>query len=199
MSLLSAMIPYCWCQRLGIYMDSMYSKWIRHYLGHLGQHSVVGRSCRLWGGGQKHIVIGDNTIIQRHTILGCWTSYHEQTFSPSITIGNHCNIGEYCHITAINKIVIGDGLLTGRFVLISDNSHGGLSQEEASIPPISRKLVSKGAVIIGNYVWIGDKATILAGVHIGDNAIIAANAVVTADVPANSMVAGAPARIIKTI
>ena len=199
MSLLSAMIPYCWCQRLGIYMDSMYSKWIRHYLGHLGRHSVVGRSCRLWGGGQKHIVIGDNTIIQRHTILGCWTSYHEQTFSPSITIGNHCYIGEYCHITAINKIVIGDGLLTGRFVLISDNSHGGLSQEEASIPPISRKLVSKGAVIIGNHVWIGDKATILAGVHIGDNAIIAANAVVTADVPANSMVAGAPARIIKTI
>lgn len=189
------MIPYSWCQRLSIYLDALYSKWIRHYLGHLGHNSVVGRSCRLWGGGQKHIVIGDNTIIQRHTILGCWTSYHEQSFSPSITIGNHCNIGEYCHITAINKIVIGDGLLTGRFVLISDNSHGGLSLEEASIPPISRKLVSKGAVIIGNHVWIGDKATILAGVHIGDNAIIAANAVVTSDVPANTLVAGVPASV----
>lgn len=199
MSLLSVMIPYSFCQRLGIYMDAMYSKWIRHYLGHLGRNSVIGRSCRLWGGGQKHIRIGDDTIIQRHTILGCWTSYHEQAFSPSITIGNHCNIGEYCHITAINKIVIGDGLLTGRFVLISDNSHGGLSKEEAPVPPASRKLVSKDEVIIGNNVWIGDKATILAGVHVGDNAIIAANAVVTEDVPANCIVAGVPAKIIKRL
>lgn len=199
MGLLSLLYPYPLFERISIYRDRIYTLWMRPFLGHLGKGSVIGLSCRLWGGGGKHIVIGDDTIIQRHSILGCWTSYHDQTFSPSITIGNNCNIGEYCHITAINKIVIGDGLLTGRFVLISDNSHGGLSQEEAAIPPVSRQLVSKGEVIIGHHVWIGDKATILAGVHIGDNAIIAANAVVTADVPANSMVAGAPARIIKTV
>ena len=184
---------------MSIYLDKIYTLWMRRFLGHLGQHSILGRSTRLWGGGGKHIAIGDYTIIQRHSILGCWTSYHDQTFTPSITIGNNCNIGEYCHITAINKIVIGDGLLTGRFVLISDNSHGGLSQEEAVIPPAARKLVSKGPVIIGDNVWIGDKATILAGVHIGNNAIIAANAVVTTDVPDNCIVAGVPARVIKTI
>lgn len=199
MNLLSLVYPYSLSQRLGVYLDALYSKWIRHFIGHMGRHSLIGRSCRLWGGGHKHIVIGDDTIIQRHSILGCWTSYHDQTFTPSITIGNHCNIGEYCHITAINKIVIGDGLLTGRFVLISDNSHGGLSREESTIPPAARQLMSKGEVIIGNNVWIGDKATILAGVHIGDNAIVAANSVVTKDVPANSMVAGCPAKIIKTI
>ena len=182
-----------------MYGDRLYTLWMRPFLGHLGKNALIGRSSRLWGGGGKHIAIGDDTIIQRHSILGCWTSYHDQTFSPSITIGNNCNIGEYCHITAINKIVIGDGLLTGRFVLISDNSHGGLSQEEAVIPPAARKLVSKGPVIIGNNVWIGDKATILAGVHIGDNAIIAANAVVTEDVPAHTMVAGAPATVRKRL
>lgn len=191
--------PYVVSERLHFYRDVLFTKWIRPFLGHVGRNSLIGYDCRLWGGGQKHIVIGDDTIIQRHSILGCWTHYQRQTFSPTITIGNHCNIGEYCHITAIRRIVIGDGLLTGRFVLISDNSHGGLSREETVIPPASRQLVSKGEVVIGHHVWIGDKATILAGVHIGDNAIVAANSVVTKDVPANSMVAGSPAKIIKTI
>lgn len=191
--------PYAWSERLHLYRDVLFTKWIRHFIGHVGRNALIGYGCRLWGGGQKHISIGDDTIIQRHAILGCWTHYQDHTFSPTITIGNHCNIGEYCHITAINRIVIGDGLLTGRFVLISDNSHGGLSREEAAIPPAARQLVSKGEVVIGRHVWIGDKATILAGVHIGDNAIVAANSVVTKDVPANSMVAGSPAQIIKTI
>ena len=60
-----------------------------------------------------------------------------------------------------------------------------------------RSVMSKGPVIIGNDVWIGDKATILPGVTIGDGAVIAANAVVTKDVPAYSVVAGNPAKIVK--
>lgn len=199
MGILSKLYPYHLSERIDIYRDKLYTLWLRPFLGHLGKDSIIGRSSRLWGGGGKQISIGDDTIIQRHAILGCWTRYHDQTFSPSITIGDHCNIGEYSHITAINQIVIGNGLLTGRFVLISDNSHGGLSQAEAAIPPAARKLVSKGPVVIGDNVWIGDKVTILAGVHIGDNAIIAANAVVIEDVPAHTMVAGAPATVRKRL
>jgi len=195
MRILSQLYPYQVSERISMYRDRLYTLWLRPFLGHLGKNSMIGRSSRLWGGGGKQISIGDDTIIQRHAILGCWTRYHDQAFSPSITIGDHCNIGEYCHITAINKIVIGNGLLTGRFVLITDNSHGGLSQAEAAIPPAARKLASKGPVVIGDNVWIGDKVTILAGVHIGDNAIIAANAVVTEDVPANTLVAGVPASV----
>lgn len=195
MGILSKLYPYPLSERIAIYRDKLYTLWLRPFLGHLGKDAIIGRSSRLWGGGGKQISIGDDTIIQRHAILGCWTRYHDQTFSPCITIGDHCNIGEYSHISAINQIVIGNGLLTGRFVLISDNSHGGLSQAEAAIPPAARKLVSKGPVVIGDNVWIGDKVTILAGVHIGDNAIIAANAVVTEDVPANTLVAGVPASV----
>ena len=58
---------------------------------------------------------------------------------------------------------------------------------------------SKGEVEIGNNVWIGDKATILAGVVIGDNVIVAANSVVTKSVPSNTIVAGSPAKIIKQL
>ena len=60
-----------------------------------------------------------------------------------------------------------------------------------------RPTTSKGRVVIGNNVWIGDKATILPGVTIGDGAIIAANAVVTKDVPQYSVVGGNPAKVIK--
>lgn len=67
------------------------------------------------------------------------------------------------------------------------------------LPPLFRPLFSKGPVIIGKNVWIGDKATILPGVTIGDGSIIGANSVVTKDVPAYSVVAGNPAKIIKTI
>lgn len=141
--------------------------------------------------------IGKNTHFSRFTVLE--TNQLRERNAPVMKIGNNCNIGEYNHITATNSIIIGDNLLTGRFVLITDNSHGCTSSHENEIPPLERNLYSKGPVIIGKNVWIGDKVTILPNVRIGDGAIIAANAVVTKDVPAYSVVGGNPARVIKNI
>lgn len=151
------------------------------------------------GDDYKHIQIGNNTSIGAHTILGCWNKYQDQIFNPQIIIGNNCTIGEYCQITATHLIQIGDGILTGRYVYIGDNAHGGLSNEESTIPPVKRKLVSKGGVCIGKNVWIGDRVSILGGVTIGDNVIIGAGAVVTHNIPSNSLVAGMPAKVIKRI
>lgn len=197
--LVSRIYPYILCQKLKGYRDILYTMWLRNFVGHMGECSHIACPCSLQGGGQKRIMIGDYTCIQRNSILGCWEQYGEQKFSPSIIIGNKCNIGEYNHITACNKITIGDGLLTGRFVYIGDNSHGELSWEESNIPPVKRSLRSKGEIIIGNNVWIGDKVTVLGGVTIGDNVIIAANAVITKDIPSNSVAAGIPAKVIKTL
>lgn len=190
---------YSLSMRFITFRNALYTAWIRNFIGKLPHNSIIAYPCSLQGGGGKTISIGHNTRIESHGILGCWMKYDEQQFTPSITIGDHCLIGEYNHISACNRISIGDGLLTGRYVYIGDNTHGDLSWEDASIPPIKRKLVSKGDVIIGNNVWIGDKATILAGVSIGDNVIVAANAVVTKDVPSHSVVAGVPAKIVKEI
>ena len=153
------------------------------------------------GGGEKNVKIGDYTTIQGNSILGCWIKYGDKQEFPSasISIGNHCSIGEYNHITACNKITIGDGLLTGRYVLISDNSHGCLSEKESLIEPAKRELQSKGEIVIGNNVWLGDKVSVLAGVHIGNNVIVAANAVVTKDIPDNCVAAGVPAFVVKKI
>lgn len=199
MWIVSKLYPYILSERIQAFWGAIYTMWIRNFIGHVGVHSTISKPCSLQGCGQKRISIGDYTCIQSHSVLGCWEHYGEQRFSPSLTIGNHCSIGEYNHITACNMITIGDGLLTGRFVYIGDNAHGELSIEEAVIPPVERKLQSKGEVVIGNNVWIGDKATILAGVHIGNNVIVAANAVVTKDIPCNCVVAGVPARIIKSL
>jgi len=195
----SKLYPYDFSLRIHSLRDVLYTLWIRNFIGQVGKHSTIASPCSLQGEGQKKIVIGDYTSIQGHSVLGCWERYGEQQFTPSIIIGNHCSIGEYNHITACNKVTIGDGLLTGRFVYIGDNAHGGLSWEESSVPPINRQLRSKGEVKIGNNVWIGDKATILAGVTIGDNVIVAANAVVTKSVASNCVVAGIPAKVIKQL
>lgn len=148
--------------------------------------------------GCEHMLIGGGTSIGSNCVLECWDKYGNQTFSPRLTIGEGCNIRDYSHITCIDRITIGNGVLTGCFVLISDNNHGSsICYEERDQRPQDRPLSSKGPIKIGNNVWIGDKVTILGGVTIGDGAIIAANAVVTKDVPAYSLAAGNPAKVIK--
>lgn len=198
MWIISKIYPYSLSQRLGAICDVLYTMWIRNFIGHLGDHSCIHYPCSI-PSGQRQISIGDHVVIQSHNILACWEKYGDQIFTPSITIGDHCNIGEYNHFTACNKIKIGNGLLTGRYVYIGDNAHGGLSWEEAAIPPADRRLCSKGEIVIGNNVWIGDKATILGGVTIGDNVIIGANSVVIHDVPSHCVVAGMPAKVVKSL
>lgn len=142
------------------------------------------------------IAVGNNVSVMSHCVLECSPS---AGLNSEMVLGNNISIGEYSHITCARKIIIGDGLLTGRFVLITDNGHGSNSPDESNIPPLLRNISSSGPVIIGKNVWIGDKVTILPNVTIGDGAVIAANAVVTKDVPACSLVAGCPAKVVKQI
>ena len=145
--------------------------------------------------GQEYIHIGHNVSIGKRAVITAWDRHDGRTFNPRIEIGNNVNIGSDVHITAINYIRIGDNTLLGKKITITDNSHGQAALEELSESPISRKLYSKGPVVIGRNVWIGDKATILPDVTIGDGAIIGANAVVTKDVPENCVATGNPAVI----
>lgn len=197
MRLVSLFFPYSLCCRWCGIKDRLFSAWIKNFLGEVGNNVRIKYGCRLEGGGHNNICIGADTTIERHCIFGCWKHYKQQIFSPSIKIGNGCNIGEYNYISSINSVFIGNGVLTGRYVMITDNTHGRVVLEESSIPPIQRHLQSKGEVMIGNNVWLGDKVIVLPGVKIGDNVIVAANAAVTKDVPSNCLVAGVPAKIIK--
>lgn len=176
-----------------------YSKWYSLFLGEVGEKSMINCHCELEGDSLERVFIGKFSVIDSYSTIGCRTSIvlKEQGVIPEIRIGDGCMIGQYNHITAVRRIIIGNNLLTGRFVLITDNSHGGINREELKIHPAKRDLSSKGEVVIGNNVWIGDKVSILPGVHIGDGCIIGSNSVVTHDFPAFSVIAGSPARLIK--
>lgn len=149
--------------------------------------------------GLKNIYVGNNSEIDKNVCLTAWTSIKGQTFAPRITIGDKCHIGACAHITSINRIDIGNGLLTGTNVLITDNAHGLSEYSHLRLNPHERPLVSAGPVCIGNDVWIGNNACILPGVTIGDGAIVAANCVVTKDVPPYSVTAGVPNKIVKKV
>lgn len=178
-------------------LTTLYSGWIRNEFKQVGIHTRFVRPFFTKGG--KCILIGDYCRFNRCCEVNAWEKYKGYSYHPQIIIGNNCSFGAYNHITCVNKITIGCHLLTGMNVIISDNNHGFLKLEETDIPPNMRELSSKGEIVIGNNVWIGDKVAVLGGVKIGDGAIIAANAVVTCDVPPNTVAAGIPARIIKTL
>lgn len=147
----------------------------------------------------ERISIGKDTRIGRMALLRCFDAEGESGLS-SIVIGDNSSIGDMSTITSTKKITIGNGVLTGRMVIITDNSHGHTNvPEELDISPIYRPVISNGEVIIDDNVWIGEKASIMPGVHIGIGSIIAANAVVTKDVPSYTIVGGCPAKIIKTM
>ena len=137
--------------------------------------------------GEENISIGEGTRFND----GLWLYAR-----ADINIGQNCQFGALNNITCANNIVIGNGFLSGKWVTISDNSHGGTDMASLSKMPAAREICSKGPIIIEDNVWVGDKATILGGVRIGQGAVIGANAVVTKDIPAFCVAVGNPARII---
>ncbi len=112
-------------------------------------------------------------------------------YGLNIKIGKNVFINSGCCFQDQGGIEIGDNALIGQQVVIATLNH--------DINPAKRQNMLPSLVKIGNDVWIGAKATILSGVTIGNGAIVAAGAVVTKDVPENTVVAGVPAKIIKQI
>lgn len=186
---------YKFANRIQGYHDTIRSLWIKSLFKSCGQNIRIEHLGLLKGA--NYISIGGNTDIQKYTYLTAWDKCGHISFTPEITIGSDCHIGAFNHITCVNKIVIGDGFVSGMWVTITDNSHGDTDIETLMMPVSKRPIVSKGPVIIGKNVWIGDKATILPCVTIGDGVVIGANSVVTKDIPPYCVVCGNPARIIK--
>jgi acetyltransferase-like isoleucine patch superfamily enzyme len=123
--------------------------------------------------------IGDGTKIRCHEGV---VEIGEKT-----VMGQECTISAYQHVRIGNECVIADR------AMFIDFDHGIVEVER----PIRLQGIYKRDVEVGNNVWIGYGACILRGVSIGDNAVIGTNSVVTKDVPANAVVGGIPARIIR--
>lgn len=112
-------------------------------------------------------------------------------FGKNIIIGKDVFINSGCHFQDQGGIEIGDGALIGHNVVLATINH--------DLNPKENRKNHHAPIKIGAHVWIGSNATVLAGVSIGEWAVVGAGAVVTKDVPAFTVVGGVPAKVLKTI
>jgi acetyltransferase-like isoleucine patch superfamily enzyme len=182
---------------LGDKFNGLYTFWIATEFKSIGENCYFAFPFYLKGG--AYIKIGANASFDQRLRLDAIDTFLGDSFLPEILIGHHVSIQKDCHIGAINKIIIGNNVLLASKVYISDHSHGEITEEAVLVPPAQRKLHSKGPVIIEDNVWLGEGVVVLAGVTIGENSIVGANAVVTKSIPKNCVAAGNPARIIREI
>lgn len=112
-------------------------------------------------------------------------------FGKNLWIGKEVFINACCHFQDHGGVTLGDGCQIGHNVVFATLDHG--------LEPADRKTTYPAPIVLGRNVWVGSNATILKGVTIGDDAVVAAGAVVTKDVAAGTIVGGVPARAIRSI
>jgi acetyltransferase-like isoleucine patch superfamily enzyme len=127
----------------------------------------------------RFVWIGDGTKVRCH--------------EGRVEIGAKTVMGQECTISAYQHVRIGEQCVIADRAMFIDFDHGVVEVER----PIRQQGIYKRDVVVGSNVWIGYGACILRGVSVGDNAIVGTNSVVTKDVPANAVVAGIPARVIR--
>lgn len=146
--------------------------------------------------GENYITVKSGTTIGHSAWIAAFDKYLDQIFHPKIVIGNNVRIGNYACITAIDEIIIEDNCLFSEYIYISDHYHG--ADPTMNISPKDQPLFSKGKVFIGENTFLGYRTTIMSGVALGKNCVVGSHSVVNKSFPDYSMIAGAPAKLIKT-
>ncbi|MEI6169172.1 MAG: acyltransferase [bacterium] len=145
--------------------------------------------------GSGDLILGENVYLSGRS---CFYFMGGMPVPPEIVIGNGTFIGNGCTLSAARRICIGEKCLISAGVRIHDNDGHPLDPgRRLRNEPIRQDEADE--VIIGKNVWIGAQAIILKGVTIGDNAVVGTAAVVTADVPASTIVAGNPSKVVKDL
>jgi len=184
--------PY-WLKRAQVNVSDL---WARHFtvpqFDHIGSGykflhpwtiSVFGAPITV--GDNLHVISGSHAPVQ----FCVWRGEHS---NGRIAIGNHCLITPGVRISSASSITIGDNCMFAFGVYLTDADWHGVYDRTHTIGATE-------PITVGNNVWFGDSAFVGKGVSIGDNSIIAAHAVVVSDVPANVIVAGNPARVVKQL
>ncbi|MFV0362360.1 MAG: DapH/DapD/GlmU-related protein [Suipraeoptans sp.] len=182
------------------------------YLEHLNSGKVVKGGSEahqfMHGVSQEAICITTELNSRYHTpeeIVALFSELTSKQVSPdfglfppftsdcgkNITVGKRVFINSGCRFQDQGGITIGDDCLIGHNAVLVTLNHGFAPNERGDLYP--------SPIVLGNNVWLGANVTVLPGVTVGNNAIIAAGAVVTKDVPANTVVGGVPAKFIKNI
>lgn len=158
----------------------------------LGSGVTVFPNCYIDAMSKDGIVLGDNVSVGRATIIECTGSI--RCLGKGMTVGNNVGLGNHCLYGCAGGISIGDDTIFGAYVSLHAENH---NFEDKTIP-IRLQGVNHKGIIIGKSCWIGAKVTILDGVQIGDNCIIAAGSVVSKGTyPSDGVYGGIPAKLIR--
>lgn len=152
---------------------------------------ILGANMRRGSYAESYLKMKDNSLLTVNGRFQVFFGASLELFSHAeLTLGkSYINTG--AAIACSCSISLGDGVFVARNVYITDSDYHNILKEHGTVSNTPRP------VRIGNHVWIGYGAIILKGVNIGDGAVIAAGAVVTADVPAGCLAAGVPAKVIR--
>ena len=152
---------------------------------HRGKGSVIYRSVRMDTPPYRRFVIGRKSVVESFSCIN--------NAVGDVVIGDYTRIG--LHNTIIGPVTIGSHVNLAQGITVTALNHNFSEPGQR----IDEQGITTSPVVIADDVWIGANAVILPGVSIGRHAVVAAGAVVTKDVPAGTLVAGVPARIVKRI
>ena len=158
-----------------------------------GSNVTIEAHTILDGYASRKISLGDNAKIGMYSKL--LSTSHLATYGVGMSMGNNSAVGDFCHFGAPGGIIIGNDVIMGSFVSFHSENHN--FQDTSKL--IREQGVNSKGIILGNNIWVGARVTFLDGCEVGDNCVVAAGAVVNGIFPANSVIGGVPAKVLKAI
>ncbi len=156
-----------------------------------GRFLKLGNNVTLSGLGKKGLSIGNNVGIGSFSNVIVSTSLNN--IGKGITICNNVGIGEFAYLGGAGGLTIGSNCIIGQYFSCHPENHNYHNLSTL----IRHQGVNRKGIEIQSNCWIGSKVTILDGVSVGEGSIIAAGAVLTQSFPANSVIGGVPAKLLK--
>ncbi|RLA52866.1 MAG: acyltransferase [Gammaproteobacteria bacterium] len=157
----------------------------------IGNNVNVGDHVRLSALGRGQLAIGDNVNIGAFSQVIISMTFSD--IGEFIRIGNNVGMGEFAYLGGSGGLEIGSDTIIGQYFSTHPENHNYSDNTKL----IREQGVTRQGILIGSNCWIGAKVTILDGVTVGDNCVIAAGSIVTKSTPDNVVVAGVPAKVIR--
>jgi acetyltransferase-like isoleucine patch superfamily enzyme len=157
---------------------------------HLGSGSTLEHGVVLDGYARGGLRIGARTRIGSFTTISCTS--HLSLFGEGFSIGEDSGIGEFSYIGAAGQVTIGRNVIMGQYVSFHSQEH----EFRDPATPIRQQGTTQRGITIGDDCWIGARVTFLDGSRVSEGCVVAAGAVVRGEIPAFSVIAGVPARVI---